>query len=531
MASTGRRDFLRQGSLLAAAAQAGALRASGAAAPVAETGYGRIRGQNIDGIHVFRGIPYGGDTSGKNRFMPPTRPKPWAGVRDATNWGRVAPQPLASGNIDYTRMVAWMEKPGGEEEDCLVLNVYTPGLRDGGKRPVLFSIHGGGFTTGTSGNPAFNGVPLARFGNVVVVTINHRLGCLGYLHLGDLAPEFALSGVAGMLDIVAALEWVRDNIAGFGGDPGNVMIFGQSGGGAKVSHLMAMPAARGLFHRAAIQSGAALRSGTREAANASAERMLAQIGIGKSRVRELQEIPVEMMIGAQMATRAQFSPFVDGTVIPRHPFDPTAPEISSNVPLIVGTNLHDSAFNSTNFDLDEEGLRAQAKTMFGSAGERVVAAYRAADPKASPFLLLARMATDRGARRNSITLAERKAALGGAPAYMYLLTWPSAPYGGKFGSVHGTEVPLFFHNVNAWPITGTGPEAVAMADKLASAYVSFARTGKPGVPGVPEWPPYRPDARSTMILDLNARVENDPHRELLALVRESAVQAPAPGRG
>jgi para-nitrobenzyl esterase len=498
---------------------------------VVETNYGKIRGETVEGIHVFRGIPYGGDTAGKNRFMPPTRPEPWAGVREAVAWGHVAPQPPASGNIDYTRMTAWMEKPGGEGEDCLVLNVYTPGLNDGAKRPVLFSIHGGGYTSGTSGNPAFNGVPLAQYGDVVVVTINHRLGCLGYLHLGDLAPEFPTSGVVGMLDCVAALEWVRDNIERFGGDPGNVMIFGQSGGGGKVCHLMVMPEARGLFHRAAVQSGARVSSATRESANEIAERMLKQIGISKSRVRELKEIPLEMMIGAQAATGARFGPFVDGQVVPSHPFDPTAPETSAEVPLIVGTNLHDFGFTSSDFDLDEEGLRAQASAIFGSAGDHVLAAYRAADPDSSPYLLLARMITDCGTRRNSIAVAERKAALGRAPAYMYLFTWPSAPYGGKFGSVHGTEVPLFFHNVNAWPITGTGPEALAMADKLASAYVSFARTGKPSVPGTGEWPAYTPATRSTMILDLESRIENAPHQELLALVEEHAVEWPGPGKG
>jgi para-nitrobenzyl esterase len=491
---------------------------------VVKTIYGSVRGENIDGIHVFRGISYGGDTSGKNRFMPPIKPEPWTGVRDAVNWGHVAPQPPASRNIDYTRMTAWMEKPGGEAEDCLVLNVYTPGINDGGRRPVLFSIHGGGFTSGTSGNPAFNGVPLARYGDVVVVTINHRLGCLGYLHLGDLAPEFSSSGVVGMLDCVAALEWVRDNIENFGGDPGNVMIFGQSGGGAKVCHLMVMPEAKGLFHRAAIQSGASLRSGTRENANALTERMLEQIGISKSRVHELQGVPLEMMIGAQMATGGRFGPFVDDKVVPSHPFDPTAPKVSASVPLIVGTNLHDFAFITSDFDLDEKGLKAQAKTMFGSAADEVVVAYRAADPEASPYLLLARMTTDRGVRMNSIKLAERKAALGGAPAYMYLFTWPSVPYGSKFGSVHGTEVPLFFRNVNAWPITGTGPEAAAMADKLASAYISFAKTGKPSVPGVSDWLAYTLDSRSTMILDIDSRVENEPHKELLALVEESMVE-------
>jgi para-nitrobenzyl esterase len=540
-AGSDRRVFLKQASLLAAATpfalttgcspDAGSSgSASSGPAPVADTRDGKVRGQVVNGINVFRGIPYGGDTSGKNRFMPPTKVEPWTGVRDALEWGHVAPQPLASGNIDYTSMNRWLERPGGESEDCLVLNVFTPALKDGGKRPVMFSIHGGGFTSGTSGNPVFDGVALAKLGDVVMVSINHRLGCLGYLELGDLAPEFEGSGVVGMMDLVAALEWVRDNIESFGGDPAKVMIFGQSGGGSKVSHLLVMPSATGLFHRAAIQSGAALRSGTRETANATAERMLAQIGITKDRVRELQDIPLQMMVGAQAAAGGRFGPYVDGKVIPANPFDPTAPAVSADVPVIVGSNLHDSAFQTSNFELDEAGLREQAETMFGAGAARVVAAYRAADPQAPPFKLLARMATDRGTRRDAITLAERKAALGRAPAHVYLLTYESVPFGGKFGSVHGTEMPLFYHNLDGWPIAGTGPDAVALADRMAGAYIAFAKTGKPTIPGIGEWPAFTADTRATMIFDVNTRVENGPHQELVELVAEYAVQPQAPPR-
>jgi para-nitrobenzyl esterase len=293
-----RRTFLKKSSLLVAGAGAAltgplafTTACSASASPIADTTHGKLRGRTEDGIHVFRGVPYGADTSGKNRFMPPREPAAWAGVRDALTWGHVAPQPFDSGNYDYTRAVEWDERPGGMGEGCLVLNIWTPALKDGGKRAVMFSIHGGGFTSGTSSNPVFDGRALARLGNVVVVTINHRLGTLGYLYLGDMAPEFASSGVVGMMDIVAALQWVHENIANFGGDPGKVMIFGQSGGGAKVCHLMVMPSAKGLFHRAAIESGAAIHSGTREKAAHSAERLLAQLALPKSRFRELQEVP------------------------------------------------------------------------------------------------------------------------------------------------------------------------------------------------------------------------------------------------
>lgn len=495
------------------------------AAPIADTTTGKVRGFVVEGINVFRGIPYGGNTAGKNRFMPPTNVEPWTGVRDALAWGRVAPQPTSSSVSDYDTMTRWNELPGGIGEDCLVLNVYTPGLKDSARRPVLFSIHGGGYSSGTSGNPVFDGVALARLGDVLLVTINHRLGILGYLELGAYAPEFEGSGNVGMRDIVQALAWVRDNIENFGGDPNRVLIFGQSGGGGKVSHLLAMPSAKGLFHRAAIQSGATLRSGTPAAASETAERVLTQLGLGKDRFRELQSVPLETLLGAQ---GVRFGPFLDGKVVPSHPFDPTAPAISADVPVIVGTDLHDTAFTARNYVLDEAGLLEQAKTLFGEGAEKVVAAYRAADPRTTPFKLLARMSTDRGMRRSAIQLAERKAALGRAPAYLYLLTFESAPFGGRYGSVHGTEMPLFYYNLDKWPIAGTGAAAQALAGRMAGAYIAFARTGEPTVPGLGDWPAYTAAGRATLIFDTNTRVENAPDQSLLALVEQYAVPPQAP---
>jgi len=421
-------------------------------------------------------------------------------VRDAVQWGRVAPQSTAPDTTEYTSMVRWTELPGGIGEDCLVLNVYTPGRGDGGKRPVKFSIHGGGFTSGTSGNPVFDGVALARLGDVILVTLNHRLGIMGYLELGAFAPEFEGSGNVGMMDIVQALAWVRDNIENFGGDPNRVMIFGQSGGGRKTSHLLAMPSAKGLFHRASIQSGAALRSITPEAADETAARVLAQLGLTKDNFRELQNAPLEKLLAVQagqFGPNPQFGPIADGKVVPAHPFEPDAPAVSADVPVIVGCNRHDSGFQSPNFELDEAGLLERARTIFGNGAEQVVAAYRAAEPQGTPFKLHSRMLTDLGRRRDSITLAERKAALGAAPAYMYYLTYESVPFGGKFGSVHGTEMPLFYHNLDRWPIAGTSEEARALADRTAGAYIAFAQTGTPTVPGVGEWPAYTPADRAT----------------------------------
>lgn len=535
-----RRTFLKQASLVVAGVQAGVMlpfaprNTSAATAPSTQTGgrsaaaivettSGKVRGTVVDGIRVFKGLPYGGTTAGKNRFMPPTKPAKWAGIRDANNFGHIAPQTTASGRIDYVKLIHWLDQPGGQSEDCLVLNVWTPGIKDNAKRPVLVSLHGGGFATGSGGAPGFNGHPLAKYGDVVVVTINHRLGCLGYLHLADLgAPaEFAQSGVVGMLDCVAALEWVRDNIESFGGNPANVMVFGQSGGGAKTGTLLSMPAAKGLFHRAAIQSGPTLRLTTRENATRSAERFLAQIGLTKNRIRELQDVPFSMMIAAQDVLGAQtppagFAPVVDGTVIPRHPFDPTAPEVSADVPIIVSTTLDDAALGLTNFDLDDAGLKTFVKTVAADRAEQVLSAYRKAYPNASPFLIQARILTDRGWRRAASTLVERKAALHRAPAYYYLFAWPSPGAGGKFGAVHGIDVGLTFHNYGD-EFTGNSPEVRAIADKLASAWVAFAKTGNPNHPGLPEWPAYAPETRPTLIFDKETRVENDPLHDLRLL--------------
>ena len=392
---TSRRAFLKQNALLAAGARAAmaapfAITAarSAPAGPIAETTCGKLRGRTENKIHVFRGVPYGADTSGKNRFLPPQKPAPWQGTRDAREWGRVAPQVPGNPTADYTRAVQWATLPGGMGEDCLVLNVWTPALKDGGKRAVLFSIHGGGFTSGTSHNPVFDGGALARRGNVVVVTVNHRLGALGYLHLGELAPEFAQSGVVGMMDLAAALQWVHDNITNFGGDPAKVLIFGQSGGGSKVCHLMAMPSAKGLFQRGACESGVSLRSGSRQNAARSAERLIAQLGLTTAQFRELQDLPYEKIIAAQAG---QIGPIVDGLVVPRDPFDPDAPTLSADVPLMAGSNLQDSNLNRTDFSVDDAAAQQQLKTSMGDDGVRVWTAYRAADPKATAANVLARV--------------------------------------------------------------------------------------------------------------------------------------------
>jgi para-nitrobenzyl esterase len=487
-----------------------------------DTCYGRLRGVDKQGIKVFKGIHYGGSTAGKGRFMPPLKPASWTGVRDALEFGPVAPQPRSDAGA-YARLIGWDNHPGGMSEDCLVLNVWTPAL-DGARRPVMLSIHGGGFTSGSGSTPGYSGEPLARAGDVVVVTVNHRLGVLGCLHLGDLgAPaELAQSSLVGMLDLVAALEWVRDNIERFGGDAGNVTIFGQSGGGAKTTVLMALPAARGLFHRAGVQSGSALRMSERKNATRSAEALLAHLGIERSRSAELQEVPVEKLIAAQVAIGAQdrrnaFWPVVDGKELPRHPFDPRAPEISADVPMIIGTTLDDAGMRTG--DVDEARLRSWAGTRFGERAEKILSAYQRHYPATRPNLIQARILTDLGGRRSASTQAARKAALGRAPAYLYLFTWPTPALGGRLGAVHGVDVGMTFNNARG-AMGGDTPEAHALAKRFSDAWIAFARTGNPNHPGIPEWPAYAAETRPTMIFDNEIVMRHDPLRELRLLWEE-----------
>ena len=549
----GRRSFLRNASLAAGGIAIAysvpglsSVAAWAASAPVVETAYGKVRGFLNDGISTFRGIRYGASTAGKNRFMPPRAPEPWAGVRDATSYGYSAPQtnPATRGiDMPESEIGRILTASDGfrvappESEDCLFLNIWTPGVGAAKKRPVMVWLHGGGFSSGSASSLLYDGTNLARRGDIVMVGINHRLNVFGYTHLGDLgAPEYAHSGNAGQLDIIAALEWVRDNIARFGGDPKRVMIFGESGGGAKVSMLLASPPAKGLFHSAVIESGPGIKVGERAAATNAAETLLTELGLDAKRLPELQKLSTEkIQAGYYAATETlarrggaggglgsgAFGPVLDPDVIPAHPFHPAATRISEDVPVMVGWNKTESTVfmlgDKEVFSLDESGMRKRVESLVGSDADALIAMYRSENPKMSPAAIFFHISSYSMMGSGSVTIAERKAALGKAPVYLYRLDWETPVLDGKLISPHGLEMPLVFDNVEngGEGLTGGGVEARKLAARMSEVWISFARTGNPNTKksGLPQWAPYDSEKRTIMIFDNQSRVARDYQKE------------------
>jgi len=521
-----RRTFVKQASLLVAGVHFAPwlkfVAAADLGSAVADTSAGRVRGVVIDGVNVFKGIPYGTSTSGKNRFMAPVKPTPWTGTRDALAYGATAPQ--TSDNSGTTAAGS----PIQQSEDCLVLNVFTPGLKDSRKRPVMVWLHGGGFSSGSGSGRILDGTSLAHAHDVVTVTLNHRLNVFGYTHLGDaMGSEFAASSSVGLLDIVAALEWVRDNIAEFGGDPNLVTIFGQSGGGRKVATLMAMPGAKGLFRRAIIESGAVLRLTAHEDAVKQTDLLLAELGLKAGQIRELQNVSMERLLAADAAVQKKFTmrepgmtantPMVDGKVIPSHPWDPKAPSLSANIPLLIGyahteETLYDRP-TPEKLALDEAGLRERAAKRIGGDPEHVIKTFREANPQASPWDLWILIATDHPRGTYSRELAKRKADQRGAPVFAYRYDWETPEGGGHMRSPHTIEIQFVFNNIKiAGPLISKMPEAYALAEKTSAAWVAFARTGDPNTPKLPKWPSYSAASRDTMLFNNECRVKQDPDR-------------------
>jgi para-nitrobenzyl esterase len=500
---------------------------------VVEIESGKVAGFVGRDIFMFKGIPYADTTAGPNRFLPPQKPKPWTGVRSSRQYGFVCPQDKGTGrqNDEEAFMFQWNDSVEGE--DCLRINVWTPGINDNKKRPVMVWLHGGGFAAG-SGNdiPAFDGENLARHGDVVVVTLNHRLNILGYLDLSKYGEKYAQSGNVGMVDIVAALEWVRDNIAVFGGDPGRVLIFGQSGGGAKVSTLMGMPLAKGLFHRAYVLSGSFALSNTQDKSQKLADLLLAQLGLNASTVDRLQTLPYAELQRAsdavmraanppmggvidlrRMGSMLSLGPVIDGKVLPEALFNKKAPIVSADVPMIIGTTLNEfgTAMNHPEYEqLTFADVEARIEAMNPGHGKSIVAAFRARTPGSKPYTLLSRIPSA-SIRQAAIKQAMAKAALNKAPAYLYWFTWQTPILDGRPGAFHCADIPFTFCNTDRCAnMTGGGEDARALSRKMADAVIQFARTGNPNHPGIPHWAPFSPKTVPTMIFDNNVELALDP---------------------
>ncbi|MEX2555150.1 MAG: carboxylesterase family protein [Actinomycetota bacterium] len=497
---------------------------------IAETTSGRTEGLVDDGVLCFKGVRYGAPTWGPRRFRPPVPPEPWTRPADATAFGPSCPPTLTPADRAYfPASPLWLAYAGIDEstefsEDCLRLNVWTGGLADGERRPVLFWLHGGGFSWGSGSSPLNAGDGLARGHGVVVVTLNHRLGILGYLDLDAVAgDEWAGSGVAGVLDLRLALEWVRDNIEAFGGDPTNVTIVGHSGGGAKVSTLLAMPSARGLFHRAVIQSGVvSLRAIEPEEARVTATEVLARCGLAAGEARRLQELDTGAL--TKLGGSFRFRPVCDEVTMPAHPFDPVAAPTTTGIPLLIGTTKDDAATFKFDSDpefasLDQDGLRRRVATHpaagFGEGADDVIAFFSERNPEASCARLLVDVATAT-ARERAVLLSERKLALSNSPVFTYEFTFdvpmpPETAFPGQLMSPHAVELPFVFDIARRTPLAGRRPERLDLARRMSSCWVAFMRHGAPSASGVPEWPRYDPQRRSQMTFDVAPHVENDPH--------------------
>lgn len=543
-----RRYFLSQLSLAGAVAATAGFGFTTKRTPdefvVTEINTGKIKGVRSDGVNIFKGVPYGGRISGDRRFRRPAPLQPWTGVRDATQFGAPA--------IQSPR-----RNEPAPSEDCLFLNVWTP-ANDNKKRPIMFYSHGGGFVGGSGASQGQDGSNLARNFDVVVVQTNHRLGLLGFLYLDEIAgPDYAGSGNMGMLDIADGLKWVNQNIARFGGDPNNVMIFGESGGGAKTSCLYAMPAAAPYFNKASIESGPGVRMTTKETAAETTAMLLKELNISAKDWKKLLDIPALDLLAMQaklpfvppfiekysnreamQRNAGGFGPVVDGIVLPHHPFDPTAPDISKNKPLLVGWNEDEYTFfawerkDTESFKMDFDGLQKKLEPKYGENTGKMIETYRKARPDASAPDIFVAISSISMMGLGSVTIAERKVQQGGAPVYLYNFGYksekkiPGTDY--AMGTPHAMDISFKFNNEvpprdGSAPkesfFGGNNPDRFTASHHFAELWTTFARTGKPAAKDVPEWPAYNLKDRPTMRIDTKCEVINNRFAQELAMWR------------
>lgn len=543
MNSIHRRDFLTRLSLTTAALY---IPSSGFSSFAKQQGFidveithGKIRGARNEGVNVFKGIPYAGRTSGDRRFRRPAPLEPWIGVRETLQLGAPAIQPPRQNEPDPS-------------EDCLFLNVWTP-ANDNKKRPVMFYSHGGGYVSGSGYSRSQDGSNLARNFDVVVVETNHRLGLLGFLYLDEIAgSEYKGSGNRGMLDIVEGLKWVNENISQFGGDPDNVMIFGESGGGGKTSCLYAMPDAAPYFNKASIESGPGVRMTSKENAAETTAMLLKELNISAKDWRKLLTVPALdlLSIQAKLPTvppfiekdnnnrKIGFGPVVDGEALPYHPFDPTASAISRNKPLLVGWNEDEYTFfawqqkDTETFKLDFEGIQKKLEPRFGADTKKIIDTYRKSRPNASAPDIFVAISSITMMGLGSIEIAEKKSEQNDTPVYLYNFGYksemkvPGTDY--QMGTPHAMDISFKFNNEvpprdGAQPVAsffgGGKPERFAASHNFAELWTTFARTGKPAAKNAPEWPAYNLQTRPMMRIDTKCEVINNRYSEELTMWR------------
>ena len=505
---------------------------------VVQTGAGKVAGYSDDGVYIFKGIPY----AEAERFMPPVNPKAWDGVRSSRSYGPVCPQAKRTGWYSDDQAFAFAWDDGYEDENCLVVNVWTSSLSNGKKRPVMVWLHGGGYSAGSGQElPSYDGAALCKKGDVVVVSLNHRLNVLGFLDLSAFGDKYAQSGNLGLLDLVAALQWVNQNIAYFGGDPSNVTIFGQSGGGGKVSTLLATPAAEGLFHKAIVQSGSMLQTMEAKYSRRIGVTTIEELGISPSKIDDIQKIPYEQLLDAgnkAVATiRAEadregqasfifgWAPTVDGAVLPAQPFFPNAPEQARNIPMLIGSTLHEfcmSAYMPALRNITMEQAKENLQGRFGDKTEDFIKAFAEAYPGYKPQDMID---VDLIFRPGVVEQARIKYEQHGAPVYMYMFSWESPVLDGILRSTHCMELPFVFDNIaRCRTMTGGTKSAYALADKMSSAWLSFAKTGNPNVPSLPQWEPYSAEQGAIMFFDDICQARNNHDKALLDIVRTFPVR-------